>query len=223
VSSSDAAVSSKASPDKAAVQALEQALRTHIAGQVDCGETITTGWESDEVKSALDLCLACKACKSECPVSVDMATYKSGVSRPLLRPTLAPAAASSIRPYRLVGDGGIPGAAARQRTRIRPTDRTPDSVCCRNRIGTPTSAVRAGDLPTLDGSEGARAGRSGGHPVVGHVHELLLPAGRTGGGSRSGTSGIPRDPPPQTCCGGRFMTSACSSRRESTLTPYSTS
>lgn len=41
------------------------------------GETITNGWESDEVKHALDLCLACKACKSECPVSVDMATYKA--------------------------------------------------------------------------------------------------------------------------------------------------
>ncbi|MGZ4136522.1 MAG: FAD-binding and (Fe-S)-binding domain-containing protein [Actinomycetota bacterium] len=34
-------------------------------------------WRSDEVKEALDLCLACKACKSECPVNVDMATYKA--------------------------------------------------------------------------------------------------------------------------------------------------
>jgi FAD/FMN-containing dehydrogenase/Fe-S oxidoreductase len=35
------------------------------------------GWRSDEVREALDLCLACKACKSECPVNVDMATYKA--------------------------------------------------------------------------------------------------------------------------------------------------
>jgi FAD/FMN-containing dehydrogenase/Fe-S oxidoreductase len=41
------------------------------------GETLTTGWKSNEVKRALDLCLACKACKSECPVNVDMATYKA--------------------------------------------------------------------------------------------------------------------------------------------------
>ncbi len=41
------------------------------------GETITSGWHSPEVKRALDLCLACKACKAECPVSVDMATYKA--------------------------------------------------------------------------------------------------------------------------------------------------
>jgi FAD/FMN-containing dehydrogenase/Fe-S oxidoreductase len=35
------------------------------------------GWRSKEVKEALDLCLACKGCKSDCPASVDMATYKA--------------------------------------------------------------------------------------------------------------------------------------------------
>jgi FAD/FMN-containing dehydrogenase/Fe-S oxidoreductase len=34
-------------------------------------------WKSDEVKHALDLCLSCKGCKSDCPVNVDMATYKA--------------------------------------------------------------------------------------------------------------------------------------------------
>ena len=29
------------------------------------------------VKEALDLCLACKGCKGDCPVNVDMATYKA--------------------------------------------------------------------------------------------------------------------------------------------------
>jgi len=41
------------------------------------GETITDGWQSEEVKDALDLCLACKGCKGDCPVQVDMATYKA--------------------------------------------------------------------------------------------------------------------------------------------------
>lgn len=40
-------------------------------------EEIHKGWESEEVKNALDLCLACKGCKGDCPVHVDMATYKS--------------------------------------------------------------------------------------------------------------------------------------------------
>ena len=41
------------------------------------GETLEDGWQSEHVKDALDLCLACKGCKNECPVAVDMATYKA--------------------------------------------------------------------------------------------------------------------------------------------------
>ncbi|MEU3660388.1 FAD-linked oxidase C-terminal domain-containing protein [Streptomyces sp. NPDC032940] len=38
---------------------------------------ITDGWRSPQVRDALDLCLACKGCKSDCPTGVDMATYKA--------------------------------------------------------------------------------------------------------------------------------------------------
>jgi len=38
---------------------------------------IRNGWRSEEVKHSLDLCLACKGCKSDCPVGVDVATYKA--------------------------------------------------------------------------------------------------------------------------------------------------
>jgi FAD/FMN-containing dehydrogenase/Fe-S oxidoreductase len=41
------------------------------------GDVITDGWRNESVRDALDLCLACKGCKRECPVSVDMATYKA--------------------------------------------------------------------------------------------------------------------------------------------------
>lgn len=40
-------------------------------------EVLHDGWRSEEVKEALDLCLACKGCKNECPVRVDMASYKA--------------------------------------------------------------------------------------------------------------------------------------------------
>ena len=41
------------------------------------GEVITGGWRDKNVHEALDLCLACKGCKGDCPVNVDMATYKA--------------------------------------------------------------------------------------------------------------------------------------------------
>jgi FAD/FMN-containing dehydrogenase/Fe-S oxidoreductase len=41
------------------------------------GDPLTGGWQDEHVREALDLCLACKGCKSDCPVNVDMATYKA--------------------------------------------------------------------------------------------------------------------------------------------------
>ncbi|WP_256639150.1 FAD-binding and (Fe-S)-binding domain-containing protein [Streptomyces murinus] len=38
---------------------------------------IRDGWRSTAVRDALDLCLACKGCKSDCPTGVDMATLKA--------------------------------------------------------------------------------------------------------------------------------------------------
>jgi FAD/FMN-containing dehydrogenase/Fe-S oxidoreductase len=51
--------------------------RARLLFEMVRGEVITDGWRSTEVKDALDLCLACKGCKSDCPVNVDMATYKA--------------------------------------------------------------------------------------------------------------------------------------------------
>lgn len=41
------------------------------------GDVLTHGWKDEAVKASLDLCLACKGCKGDCPVNVDMATYKA--------------------------------------------------------------------------------------------------------------------------------------------------
>jgi FAD/FMN-containing dehydrogenase/Fe-S oxidoreductase len=51
--------------------------RARLLFEMIRGETITDGWRSTAVRDALDLCLACKGCKSDCPVNVDMATYKA--------------------------------------------------------------------------------------------------------------------------------------------------
>jgi FAD/FMN-containing dehydrogenase/Fe-S oxidoreductase len=41
------------------------------------GDPVTGGWRDEAVKESLDLCLACKGCRSDCPMKVDMATYKA--------------------------------------------------------------------------------------------------------------------------------------------------
>ncbi|MGO4617148.1 FAD-binding and (Fe-S)-binding domain-containing protein [Nocardia sp. 2YAB30] len=51
--------------------------RARILFEMLNGEVITDRWRSTEVRDALDLCLACKGCRSDCPVDVDMATYKA--------------------------------------------------------------------------------------------------------------------------------------------------
>ncbi|MFC9297432.1 FAD-binding and (Fe-S)-binding domain-containing protein [Streptomyces sp. NPDC057011] len=51
--------------------------RARLLHEMLAGEVVTGGWRSPEVAQALDLCLGCKGCLSDCPVGVDMATYKA--------------------------------------------------------------------------------------------------------------------------------------------------
>ncbi|MFE6836434.1 FAD-binding and (Fe-S)-binding domain-containing protein [Streptomyces sp. NPDC057705] len=51
--------------------------RARLLHEMLAGEIVRDGWRSAEVAEALDLCLGCKGCLSDCPVGVDMATYKS--------------------------------------------------------------------------------------------------------------------------------------------------
>jgi FAD/FMN-containing dehydrogenase/Fe-S oxidoreductase len=51
--------------------------RARLLWEMLNGEVLTDAWRSEAVRDALDLCLSCKGCKHECPVNVDMATYKA--------------------------------------------------------------------------------------------------------------------------------------------------
>ena len=51
--------------------------RAHLLWEMMQREVIKDGWRDQAVKESLDLCLSCKGCKSDCPVGVDVATYKA--------------------------------------------------------------------------------------------------------------------------------------------------
>jgi FAD/FMN-containing dehydrogenase/Fe-S oxidoreductase len=51
--------------------------RARLLAEMLRGEVIADGWASEEVKEALDWCLACKGCRSDCPTHTDMAAYKA--------------------------------------------------------------------------------------------------------------------------------------------------
>ncbi|HJT07057.1 MAG TPA: (Fe-S)-binding protein, partial [Stellaceae bacterium] len=51
--------------------------RAHLLFEMLRGDPIKDGWRDEHVREALDLCLQCKGCKGDCPVQVDMATYKA--------------------------------------------------------------------------------------------------------------------------------------------------
>ncbi|RCW46004.1 FAD/FMN-containing dehydrogenase [Halopolyspora algeriensis] len=70
--------------------------RAHLLFEMLAGTTVTGGWRSTEVHDALDLCLSCKGCKTDCPVGVDMATYKAEFLHQHYRNRLRPAAHYSM-------------------------------------------------------------------------------------------------------------------------------
>ena len=66
--------------------------RARVLQEMVNGTFIGDGWRSDEVHEALDLCLSCKGCTSDCPAGVDMATYKAEALHQRYRRRLRPPA-----------------------------------------------------------------------------------------------------------------------------------
>ncbi|WP_349371198.1 FAD-binding and (Fe-S)-binding domain-containing protein [Salinarimonas sp.] len=60
------------------------------------GGAMEGGFKADAVEDALSLCLACKGCKSDCPVNVDMATYKAEFRARYYKGKLRPRSAYSM-------------------------------------------------------------------------------------------------------------------------------
>ncbi|MCX5529757.1 FAD-binding oxidoreductase [Streptomyces sp. NBC_00006] len=99
--------------------------RARVLQEMVNGTLVQGGWRAPEVADSLDLCLSCKACGSDCPAGVDMATYKSqvlyetyrGRPRPRTHYTLGrlPAWLALLR-----GTGRLGPALANSLTRIRP-------------------------------------------------------------------------------------------------------
>ncbi|HEY4440639.1 MAG TPA: FAD-binding and (Fe-S)-binding domain-containing protein [Candidatus Elarobacter sp.] len=103
------------------------------------GEPLRDGWRSDAVKDALDLCLACKGCKGDCPVNVDMATYKAEFlahyyethPRPIwayafgLIPWWAHLAAAMPRAANALAHAPLLGELGKRVVRMAPQRRTP--------------------------------------------------------------------------------------------------
>ena len=64
--------------------------RARVLQEMLTGELVTGGWAAPEVEEALDLCLACKGCASDCPTGVDIATYRAQVLHERYRGRLRP-------------------------------------------------------------------------------------------------------------------------------------
>ena len=124
--------------------------RAHLLFEMLSGEVIgKTAGATEHVKEALDLCLACKGCKGDCPVSVDIATYKAEFLAHYYARRLRPphayalglirtwAGLASRAPGSRTGRPAIaPVAAAMKRAR-------------RARPGATAPAVRARDVPDV--------------------------------------------------------------------------
>ncbi len=188
-------------PGAAAVRDAQRPRR--LAGRPTAGAAARS-------RDALDLCLACKGCKADCPANVDMATYKAEflahhwqgrpVAPPALRPHRSAGCRSPPAPSRACGSPGLintvtphPAAAP---------GRPSSSAASRHRE-IPLFASR--DPPAVVQDRTApRDRRPPGHrrAVARHVHELLPPARRPGRRRGTRSAGWRVELPSQPlCCG----------------------
>ena len=171
--------------------------RARVLQELVNGSLVSSGWQSPEVAEALDLCLSCKGCSTDCPAGVDMATYKAEAlyqryrrqapARVALRARLAaPLGGADLAPT-VDGDAWpTPPSGS------RPRPPWPSASAASTSAGTcPCSRPRASAAGSPSARK-ARAPRAGPRPprqrqharaaVGGHVHQRVRAAGRPGRG-----------------------------------------
>ncbi|NJC23737.1 FAD/FMN-containing dehydrogenase/Fe-S oxidoreductase [Arthrobacter pigmenti] len=87
--------------EKDSTRGRARALQEMINGSVTGGRSdgLPPGkpnWRAPEVHEALDLCLSCKGCASDCPTGIDMAAYKAEVLHQSYKRRLRPASHYSL-------------------------------------------------------------------------------------------------------------------------------
>ena len=153
--------------------------RARVLQELANGSLITGGWRAPEVHQALDLCLSCKACSRDCPVWVDMATYKSEVLYRAYRRRLRPRSHYALgwlpRWIRLAAAApGLANAALGCRRSLRPRARRRDGPAP---VPLPAFARRARSARTVPASAVAAASvpRPAGGDLDGHVPRAFAP------------------------------------------------
>ena len=206
--------------------------RAHMLFELLQGEVVRDGWQDEHVKESLDLCLSCKACKSECPTNVDIATYRAEFLSHYYEGQATPASRVRVRHDRSLAAARGRGAAAGERGHAR-TPGLSHAVKARAARGARASAAAAGARSTFrrwaatawhsarlatPGRDESWTGRTDGDPVGRHVQQLLS-SGNEPGGARGPSVrrvfGV--DSPSARCAADvRSTTSACSIARRRT-------
>ena len=167
--------------------------RAHLLWELMQSESLPDKWQNEQVHEALDLCLSCKACKSECPVRRRHGHLQSGVLRAALRKQGTPVAALSFRLHGSLGSAGILRACDRQRSTRTARHGVPGEVHRRYCPRTFAAPFCLAQLPAATGRSRKEQERSeDGSPLAGYVEQLSTAAGAGRGGPRAPQRRLPR-------------------------------